>query len=266
MEDKRVAILYGILICAVLALGIGVLSLTFSNNDSEKGNEKTTMKVGTKPRRTTTSSDKTDSTDDTTSDVSNSSTTEATSNDSTSPTTENSTSNSTPKVTSKSSTKKTTSKTTKKTTSKTTKKTTTENTTPPSTDRETTNGPTTYPLAQGDIEWAIFDRINQERVKKGFKPVEMAVEFRRLAEEGADYLYDFGDAEVKKYLYGLNNYRRLTNHVLTPEKASLSLYTATVQNTPILTDSSIRYVGIGVIFRQIGLSDLPTYYYVFIYE
>lgn len=268
MEDKRVAILYGILVCAIIGLGVGVLSLTLGNTSSKKlENDKTTMRVSTNTRRTTTSTDEANSTSEPTSSIEPTSSEIATSNSTekvTSNTTEPTTKNTTKKVTTKATTKKTT-KTTKKTT-KSTKKTTNQVVIPPSGDRETTDESTTYPLAQDDIEWAIFDRINAERARKGFKPVKVAVDFRRLAEEGADYLYDFSDAEVRKYLYGLNNYRRLTNHILTVDQAVNSLYTATIQNTPVVTDSSIRYVGIGVIFRQRGLGDLPTYYYVIIYE
>lgn len=263
MEDKRVALLYGILICAVFALGIGVLSLTLGNNDKEEENTKTTLRVSTKTRRTTTSTESTTT-------ISTESTTS-----SSIPTTSNATSiigkpttvsSSTKKITTKNTTKASTKKTTKKTTAKTTKKTTTQVVIPPNPDRETTEESTTYPLAQDDIEWAIFDKINEERAKAGFNPVKMSVEFRRLAEEGADYLYDFGDEEVRQYLYGFNNYRRFSNNLLSVDKAVLSLYTATIVNTPVITDSSIRYVGIGVIFREIGLGDRPTYYYVIIYE
>lgn len=263
MEDKRVALLYGILVCAILALIIGVFSLTFGNNDSDKSNEKTTMKVGTKARRTTTSSDEKTTTID-----SPSSSTSSVASSSTNSTTSEVTTNSstTKKITTKATTKSTTKKSTKKTTAKTTRKTTTQVEIPPSSDRETTLDSTTYPLAQDDMEWAIFDRINAERGKKGYEYVEVAVEFRRLAEEAADYQYDFTAEEVREYLYGLNNYRRVSNHLETVEKATLSLYTATIQNTPVITDPSIRYVGIGVIFRQVGLGDRPTYYYVIIYE
>lgn len=264
MKDKRITMLYGILICAILALGIGVFSLAMNNDGKDNKEEKpSTQKISTKTRRPTTSRES----EITTSEEVTIPPTPASTSITTS-----SVSSSTVKTTAKTTSKITTKKTTKKTT-KSTKKTTKKKTTlpthtviPPNAERETTESSTVYPLAQDSIAWDIFDRINRAREKNGLEPVKVAVDLRRLAEEAADYLYDFTDTEVKNYIYGLNNYRRVTNHILTYDQAVLSLYNGTVQNTDIITDKSLRYVGIGVIFRQVGLGDLPTYYYVIIYE
>ncbi len=157
------------------------------------------------------------------------------------------------------------------TTKKPTKKTTTqkintgESVIPIPDEREITYESTDYPNADDEGAWNIVDKINEERLKNGLKPVHVAVELRRLAEEAADFWYEYSDEEIKNYLYGHSNYRRKSNHLYT-NSAYLSMYEATVANTRVTTDKNIRYVGVGLIYRINGIGGLATHYYVIIYE
>ncbi|MDE5630143.1 MAG: hypothetical protein K2I70_00935, partial [Bacilli bacterium] len=173
------------------------------------------------------------------------------------------------KTTTKSTTKNKTTTTTKKKT--TTKKNTTTKVNsggsviPIPAEREVTYESTDYPNADDEGAWNIVDMINDERAKNGLKPVEVAVELRRLAEEAADFWYEYSDDEIKNYLYGHSNYRRKSNHLYT-NSAYLSMYEATIKNTKVTTDKNLRYVGVGLIYRANGIGGLATHYYVIIYE
>lgn len=175
-------------------------------------------------------------------------------------------------------TNKITTSTTKKSTTTTKKKTTTSKKTtttkkastgvsviPYPDEREVTYESTNYPNADDEGAWNIVDLINEERIKNGLNPVEVAVELRRLAEEAADFWYEYSDDEIKSYLYGHSNYRRKSNHLYT-NSAYLSMYQATIENTKVTTDKNLKYIGVGLIYRVNGIGGLATHYYVIIYE
>lgn len=132
-------------------------------------------------------------------------------------------------------------------------------------EREVTYESTDYPNADDEGAWKIVELINEERVKKGLAPVEVAVELRRLAEEAADLWHEYTDAEIKDYLYGHSNYRRKSNN-LNIDSAYLSMYDATIKNTKVTTDKNLKYIGIGLIYHENGMAGLATHYYVIIYE
>ena len=173
-------------------------------------------------------------------------------------------------TTTKTTTKKTTT-TTKKTTTttkKTTKKTTTtkapEYEEPPSNDREVTISSTTYPGALDDWEWAIVDLINEERESMDLQPLQVAVEFRDLAEYAADYWYDHSNTVIDEII-GNNSYygRKLIN----AKHSSYSyLFDQTISNTDVTTNPAYEYVGVGVIYRDVGDTGMPTHYFIIIYE
>lgn len=129
--------------------------------------------------------------------------------------------------------------------------------------RETTTEPTTYPDSVDEWEWEIVNYINEERRKNGLEPLAVAKDLRQLAEEGADLWMGHGDQVVKDYLYGNSNYRMYTNLA---EDTAYTLYKRTVVATNVTTDPYLRYLGVGVLLKSRGLSGLPTYYYVIIYE
>lgn len=263
MSDKKKIVILSLIIgfVAILIILVGYIAyLSFVEE-----NKTSTDKLSTTTRRTV------DVSEEATTNLPNQE--EMTTTPSTTQTTTTTTS-STTALTTKSTTKSHTSTTTKKKTT-TTKKSTTKKTTtkvnsggvviPIPDEREVTYESTDYPGADDEGAWNIVDLINEARQKNGLKPVEVAVELRRLAEEAADFWYEYTDVEIKAYLYGHSNYRRKSNHLYT-NSAFLSMYQATIENTKVTTDKNLKYIGVGLIYRENGVGGLPTHYYVIIYE
>ena len=262
MGDKNKIVILSLIIgfVAILIILVGYIAyLSFVDE-----NKPSTDKLSTTTRRTV------DVSEEETTNPSNAM--EPTTTSSTTTTTTSSTTALTTKSTTKSNTSTTTKKknpTTKKSTT-TTKKTTNkvnsgESVIPIPDEREVTYESTDYPGADDEGAWNIVDLINEARKKNGLKPVEVAVELRRLAEEAADFWYEYTDVEIKAYLYGHSNYRRKSNHLYT-NSAYLSMYQATVENTKVTTDKNLKYIGVGLIYRENRVGGLPTHYYVIIYE
>lgn len=256
MSDKKKIVILSLIIgfVAILIILVGYIAyLSFVDE-----NKTSTDKLSTTTRRTV------DASEETTTNLVNqeepTTTTTTTSTSTTLPTTN--------KTTTKSTTKNKTTTTKKSTTTK--KKTTTKTNSggsviPIPDEREVTYESTDYPNADDEGAWNIIDMINAARKNNGLKPLEVAVELRRLAEEAADFWYEYSDNEIKNYLYGHSNYRRKSNHLYT-NSAYLSMYEATVQNTKVTTDKNLKYVGVGLIYRENGIGGLATHYYVIIYE
>ncbi len=262
MSDKKKIVILSLIIgfVAILIILVGYIAyLSFVEE-----NKTSTDKLSTTTRRTV------DVSEEATTNLPNQE--EMTTTSSTTMTT--TTTSITTALTTKSTTKSHTSTTTKKKTT-TTKKSTTKKTTtkvnsggvviPIPDEREVTYESTDYPGADDEGAWNIVDLINEARQKNGLKPVEVAVELRRLAEEAADFWYEYTDVEIKAYLYGHSNYRRKSNHLYT-NSAFLSMYQATIENTKVTTDKNLKYIGVGLIYRENGVGGLPTHYYVIIYE
>lgn len=167
-----------------------------------------------------------------------------------------------------SSSKKTTTTTTKKTTRKTTTKkktTTTTTTTEVVPDREIAYTSTTYPDAIDFWEWGIVDLINEERASLGLPTLDVAVDLRELAETAADYWYDHSN-DVIDDIIGNHSYygKKLINANYL--ESYQYLYDATVSNTDVTTNPHYRYLGVGVIYRDVGDTGMRTHYYIIIYE
>lgn len=128
---------------------------------------------------------------------------------------------------------------------------------PPTITHEVANDKSTYPDAIDDWEWAIVNLINETRRKNGLNELLVARDLRQLAEEAADLWLGSGSDVVKEYLQGHSNYRKYTNH---EDVTPLSLYGDTVNATKVTTNSALRYLGVGVLYKN------DTYYYVIIYE
>lgn len=261
MSDKKKIVILSLIIgfVVVLIILVGIIAyLSFVNE-----NKNSSSKLSTTTRRTVDASDEQDATSKSTTQSTTTSTQPVTS--SISPTTSKTNStNSTTKTTTKK--KTTTSKKTTTTKRKTTTKASSGGSIIPIPDeREVTYESTDYPNADDEGAWNIVDMINAERTKNGLKPVEVAVELRRLAEEAADFWYEYSDDEIKNYLYGHSNYRRKSNHLYT-NSAYLSMYEATIKNTKVTTDKNLKYIGVGLIYRVNGIGGLATHYYVIIYE
>lgn len=128
---------------------------------------------------------------------------------------------------------------------------------PPEVNYEIASGKSNYPDSLDDWEWGIVNRINEMRRKNGLNELLVAVPLRSLAEEAADLWLGSGGDVVKEYLTGHSNYRKYTNY----DNVSIdSLYNDTINVTNIVTNASLRYVGVGVILKN------NTYYYVIVYE
>lgn len=261
MSDKKKIVILSLIIgfIVVLIILVGIIAYLSFVNENKNHDEK----LSTTTRRTVDVSDEQDTTSTSTTQSTTTSTQTVTS--SISPTT--SKTNSTNSTTKTTTTKKTT--TAKKATT-TKQKTTTKASSggsiiPIPDEREVTYESTDYPNADDEGAWNIVDMINAERTKNGLKPVEVAVELRRLAEEAADFWYEYSDDEIKNYLYGHSNYRRKSNHLYT-NSAYLSMYEATIKNTKVTTDKNLKYIGVGLIYRVNGIGGLATHYYVIIYE
>lgn len=261
MSDKKKIVILSLIIgfVVVLIILVGIIAYLSFVNENKNHDEK----LSTTTRRTVDVSDEQDTTSTSTTQSTTTSTQTVTS--SISPTT--SKTNSTNSTTKTTTTKKTT--TAKKATT-TKQKTTTKASSggsiiPIPDEREVTYESTDYPNADDEGAWNIVDMINAERTKNGLKPVEVAVELRRLAEEAADFWYEYSDDEIKNYLYGHSNYRRKSNHLYT-NSAYLSMYEATIKNTKVTTDKNLKYIGVGLIYRVNGIGGLATHYYVIIYE
>lgn len=260
MEDKKKIIILSFIIgfVSILIILVGIIVYLSIVNENKVDEDK----LSTTTRRTI---DITETESTTTKSPEENTTT-------TEPITTNQTTTSS-KVTSNKTTNKVATTTAKKTTTskKTTKNTTTkkvntgESVIPIPEEREVTYESTDYPNADDEGAWNIVDKINEERIKNGLNPVQVAVDLRRLAEEAADFWYEYSDDEIKDYLYGHSNYRRKSNHLYT-NSAYLSMYEATIQNTKVTTNKNIRYVGVGLIYRVNGIGGLATHYYVIIYE
>lgn len=125
-------------------------------------------------------------------------------------------------------------------------------------------GKSKHPQAIDSWEWEIVNKINAARVKNGLKELIVAEDLREVAETAADKYYLENDEAVKKYLDGYNNYRLKSNN---PSEINVnSLYTNTVSSINIETNKYIKYVGVGVIYRENGWAGLSSYYYCIIYE
>ena len=128
---------------------------------------------------------------------------------------------------------------------------------PPTITHETTNDKSTYPDSLDAWEWEIVNLINAERKKNGLNELLVAKDLRQLAEEAADLWLGSGNDVVKEYLTGHSNYRKRTNY---DDVDSASLYRDTIAETKVTTNASLRYLGVGVLYKN------DTYYYVIIYE
>ncbi len=265
MNDKKKIIILSLIIgfVAVLLILVGIIAYLSFIDENKTPNDK----LSTTTRRTVLSKDEEETT---TNGIQNptQSTTVTTKEISSTEVTTSKNNSSKPITSSTTTTKKKTSSTKKKTTAK--KKTTTKTNSggsiiPIPDEREVTYESTDYPNADDEGAWNIVDLINEERIKNGLKPVEVAVELRRLAEEAADFWYEYSDDEIKDYLYGHSNYRRKSNHLYT-NSAYLSMYEATVKNTKVTTNKNLKYIGVGLIYRVNGIGGLATHYYVIIYE
>ena len=262
MSDKKKIVILSLIIgfVAILIILVGYIAyLSFVEE-----NKTSTDKLSTTTRRTV------DVSEEATTNLPNQEEMTTTSSTTTTTTTTSSTTALTTKSTTKSHTSTTTKKKTTTTKKSTTKKTTTKVNSggvviPIPDEREVTYESTDYPGADDEGAWNIVDLINEARQKNGLKPVEVAVELRRLAEEAADFWYEYTDVEIKAYLYGHSNYRRKSNHLYT-NSAFLSMYQATIENTKVTTDKNLKYIGVGLIYRENGVGGLPTHYYVIIYE
>lgn len=249
-ESKgKIIILYALIAFMIVVIGC-LLIITFLSAKEE--NKDNVDKLSTTTRRTM-SSTSTLPTNETTEVIEPPTTTTSTTTSTTS--------------TSKKTTKRTTTsrkKTTKKTT--TTKKITTSVPDfPEPIDRETTNESTDYPNALDEWEWKVVDAINAERIKNGLNPLEVAVDLRRLAEEAADFWYEYDDDEISDYLEGYSHYAIKSNN-LSMSTGYNYLIDRTKINTKVTTNKYMRYLGVGVIYLDRGLNGIKTHYYVIIYE
>lgn len=162
--------------------------------------------------------------------------------------------------------------TSKMTSSKTTATTTTSTTTVITTtlkvdndERVTTDSNSTYQNAIDSWEWEVVDAINEERKKNGLEELSVAVDLRNLAEEAADLWKDDKENEMNNLLEGYSHYGYKSN-VLDNIKGYESLYNATIQNTRVTSNKYLKYLGVGVIYQNRGMSGLKSYYYIIIYE
>lgn len=128
---------------------------------------------------------------------------------------------------------------------------------PPSVSHEITFDKSTYPDSLDAWEWQIVNLINAERKKNGLNELLVAKDLRQLAEEAADLWLGSGTEVVKEYLTGHSNYRKYTNY---DDVTANSLYNDTIASTKVTTNSALRYLGVGVLYKN------NTYYYVMIYE
>lgn len=255
LKDKsKIAVLYFIIIFVSLLI-VGLAFVVYLSIRAE--NKGPDTEITTTTRRTI---DKEEST-------SKKTTTSTTSENGTSIIT-TSTSSSISLTTKKTTTSKgtTTKRTTKKSTTK--RPTTTKPTTKPIIPDYThpiTNGPTDYPGALDDWEWNIVDKINDLRVKNGLNRLSVASDMRTLAEEAADIWEDYGQEEMENYVDGYGMYA-MKNNNLSHTNGYNTLYQNTINKTPVATRQGLRYIGVGVIFKEDGFNGIPTHYYVIIYE
>ena len=129
----------------------------------------------------------------------------------------------------------------------------------PSHDYEIVYDKTTYPDALDSWEWEVINLINQERRKNGLSELLVARELRNMAEEAAYMYYASGSSAIKPYLSG---YSYLYMHSNLDIDAN-TLYESTLNSTKITTNPDIKYVGAGVLVKNITLD---TYFYVIVYE
>lgn len=128
---------------------------------------------------------------------------------------------------------------------------------PPVIEHETTIDKSTYPDSLDAWEWQIVNLINEQRKKNGLNELLVAKDLRQLAEEAADLWLGSGGDIVKEYLTGHSNYRKYTNY---DDVNATSLYNDTVAATKVTTNPALRYLGVGVLYKN------DTYYYVIVYE
>lgn len=128
---------------------------------------------------------------------------------------------------------------------------------PPAISHEVATDKSTYPDSLDNWEWKIVNLINEARRKNGLNELLVARDLRQLAEEAADLWLGSGSEVVKEYLTGHSNYRKYSNH---DDVSEISLYNDTIAKTKVTTNSSLRYLGVGVLRKN------DTYYYVIIYE
>lgn len=125
-------------------------------------------------------------------------------------------------------------------------------------------GSSKHPQALDSWEWEIISKINEARVKNGLSELIVAEALRTMAETAADKYYLENDEAVRRYLDGYNNYRLKSNN---PGEITVnSLYKNTISSVNIETNNNIKYVGVGIIYRENGWANLPSYYYCIIYE
>lgn len=125
-------------------------------------------------------------------------------------------------------------------------------------------GSSKHPQAVDSWEWEIIGKINDARAKNGLQKLIVAEDLRTKAETAADKYYLENDDAVRRYLDGYNNYRLKSNN---PGEINVnSLYKNTISSVSIETNNYIKYVGVGIIYRENGWDGLPSYYYCIIYE
>ncbi len=161
------------------------------------------------------------------------------------------------------STKTTTStKTTKTTTSTKTSKMTT---TTKANNRHIVTNASTYPNALDAWEWQIVNLINEERGRNGLKSLAVAEDLRDIAEKGADDWINLSQEELKRVLYGHSYYAKKSNG-LNATTGYETLYENVLSKTSITTNEGLKYLGVGIIYKENGENGIPSHYFVIIYE
>ena len=138
----------------------------------------------------------------------------------------------------------------------------------PTTTYETTTSSTTYQNAIDAYEWALVNRINQARRNNGLQELEVAVRFRQLAEEFADRVENNSCSVVsldnaKTYInYAGGDFYNTVNAWVRgggfSESQMLSMndefydYIISTSSVLVITSADIRYIGVGVIKKQVG--------------
>lgn len=256
-KDKQRIILLSAVIAFLIFLILGLITITILN--IKKENTTTTSKLSTTTRRTA------DTTISTTSKILPEENMENTTSQNRI-TTQNTTSSQGNKTTKKNTTSRKTTST--RITTKKEQATTSSSSSsfiPEKNKYETTNESTNYENAVDSWEWEIVKRINDERKKNGLSELRVAVRLRQLAEEAADIWNTYTDADIDEYLEGYSHYG-IKSNTLNETTGYLSLYNRTINKTDITKDKTIEYIGVGVIYLKKGISGIPSYYYVIIYE
>lgn len=134
-----------------------------------------------------------------------------------------------------------------------------EETVIPSHTYEVVTDATTYPDALDTWEWNVINLINEERRRNGLNELLVARELRNKAEEAAYMYYASGSESLKPYLSGISYLYMHSNLDIDAH----ALYESTLNSTKITTNPDLRYVGAGVLLKNVTLD---TYFYVIVYE